>query len=83
VKCSDCFGAKRRGLLKVEIVLAPKGVIQNLIKNIRCDIRTSFLLISAKSIFFNIFAVIKPVSAITPWPFFFFSVQENLIKSLS
>jgi len=38
VKCSNHFGAKRRGLLKVNIVLAPKGAIQNLIKNIRYDI---------------------------------------------
>jgi len=37
VKCSNHFGAKRRGLLKVIIVLAPKGAIQNYIKNIRCD----------------------------------------------
>jgi len=37
VKCSYYFGAKRRGLLKVEIVLAPKGTIQNFIKNIRYD----------------------------------------------
>jgi hypothetical protein len=37
VKCSNHFGAKRRGLLKVIIVLAPKGAIQNYIKNIRYD----------------------------------------------
>jgi hypothetical protein len=37
VKCSDYFGAKRRGLLKVKIVLVPKGAIQNFIKNIRYD----------------------------------------------
>jgi len=37
VKCSDHFGAKRRGLLKANIVLAPKGAIQNFIKNIRYD----------------------------------------------
>jgi hypothetical protein len=38
VKCSNHFGAKRRGLLKVNIVLAPRGAIQNFIKNIRYDI---------------------------------------------
>jgi hypothetical protein len=38
VKCSNQFGAKRRRLLKVNIVLAPKGAIQNFIKNIRYDI---------------------------------------------
>ncbi len=38
MKCSNHFGAKRRGLLKVIIVLAPKGASQNYIKNIRCDI---------------------------------------------
>jgi hypothetical protein len=32
MKCSNHFGAKRRGLLKVNIVLAPKGAIQNFIK---------------------------------------------------
>ena len=37
MKCSNHFGAKRRGLLKVNIVLAPKGAIQNFIKNIRYD----------------------------------------------
>jgi hypothetical protein len=37
VKCSNHFGAKRRGLLKVIIVLASKGAIQNYIKNIRYD----------------------------------------------
>ncbi len=37
MKCSTHFGAKRRGLIKVNIVLAPKGAIQNFIKNIRYD----------------------------------------------
>jgi hypothetical protein len=37
VKCSNHFGAKRHGLLKVNIVLAPKGAIQNFIKNISYD----------------------------------------------
>jgi len=37
MKCSNHFDAKRRGLLKVNIVLVPKGAIQNFIKNIRYD----------------------------------------------
>jgi len=37
VKCSIHFGAKRRGFIKSEIVLAPKGASQNFIKNIRYD----------------------------------------------
>jgi hypothetical protein len=32
VKCSDYFGTKRHGLLKVKIVLAPKGAIKTLLK---------------------------------------------------
>jgi hypothetical protein len=44
VKCSNHFGAKRRGLLKVNIVLAPKGAIQNFIKNIRYDTTISMTL---------------------------------------
>jgi hypothetical protein len=38
MKCSNHFGTKRHGLLKVIIVLAPKGAIQNYMKNIRYDI---------------------------------------------
>ncbi len=38
MKCSNHFGTKRRMLLKVNIVLVPKGAIQNFIKNIRYDI---------------------------------------------
>ncbi len=38
MKCLNHFGAKRRGFIKSEIVLAPKGASQNFIKNIRYDI---------------------------------------------
>ncbi len=41
MKCSNHFGTKRRGLLKVNIVLAPKGAIKNFIKNIRYDNSTN------------------------------------------
>ena len=55
MKCSYYFGAKRRRLLKVEIVLAPKGAIQNFIKNIRYDITKgkSFITLVADNIFFK------------------------------
>jgi hypothetical protein len=38
VKYSEYFGTKRRGLLKVKVFLAPKGVINLLNENIRYDI---------------------------------------------
>ncbi len=49
MKCSNHFGAKRRRLLKVIIVLAPKGAIQNYIKNIRYDRLNLFVLWLARS----------------------------------
>ncbi len=55
MKCSNHFGAKRRWLLRVNIVLAPKGAIQNFIKNIRYDITKgkSFITLVADNIFFK------------------------------
>ncbi len=38
MKCSRYFGAKWRGFIKSESILAPKGASRFKTQNIRCDI---------------------------------------------
>ncbi len=79
MKCSNHFGAKRQRLLKVNIVLAPKGAIQNFIKNIRYDTSHFCLALMLKLEIIRIKVVEEQASKVWHW-LNFRHILSNMIE---